>query len=67
MISNGHSHFSQWVAWQKLGIRTLKYAMCDMNDFNRFAEIQLITYFVDLTFKNFVTIFHINYYGHVIS
>ena len=57
----GHTHSSQFIEWQNLGITTLKYATCAPNVFKKLPENHITTDFIYLTSSNFVTISHINY------
>ena len=61
MMLIGHTHSSQFMIWQNLGITTLKYAACAPNVFKKLAENQITTDFIHLISSNFVTISHINY------
>ena len=62
-----HTHSSQFMEWQNLGITTLKHATCAPNVFKKIPEKQITTDFIYLTFSTFLTISHINYWDHVNS
>ena len=57
----GHTHSSQFMERQNLGITTLKHATCEPNVFKKLSEDQITTNFIHLTSSNLLTISHINY------
>ena len=61
MMLINHTHSSQFMERQNLGIKTLKHATCTPNIFKKLLENQITTDFIYLTSSNFVTISHINY------
>ena len=61
----GHTHSSQFMEWQNLGITTLRHATCAPNVFWKFPENQITTNFIYLTSSHFMTISHINYWNQV--
>ena len=63
----GHTHSSQFMKRQNLGIATLKYGAWAPKVFKKLSENQITTDFVYLTSSNFVTISHINYWDQVNS
>ena len=67
MILIGHTHSSQFMKWKNLVITIRKYATCAPNIFEKLSENQITTDFIYLTFSNFVTISHINYWDQVNS
>ena len=67
MILIGHTHSSQFMKWKNLVITIRKYATCAPNIFEKLSENQITTDFIYLTFSNFVTISHINYWHQVNS
>ena len=56
----GHTHSSQFMEWQNLGITTLKHAKCAPNVFKK-LPVNRTTDFIYLTSSNFVTASHIKY------
>ena len=67
MTLTGHAHFSQFMEWQNLDIKTLKHAIYAPNVFLKLPENQIPTNFIYLNSSNFVTISHINYWDQVNS
>ena len=56
MTLTEHAHSSQFMAWQNVGITTLKHVKCVPNIFKKVPESQITTDFIYLTSSNFVTI-----------
>ena len=55
-----HAHFSQFMQWLNLDLKTLKHAIYAPNVFLKLSKNQIPTNFIYLTSSNFVTISHIN-------
>ena len=63
----GRAHFSQFMEWQNLGIKHLSMLYVPQTFIKNCRKTKYLTNFIDLTYSNFLTISHINYWNQVNS